>query len=525
MLRDFGYLTFIASILWGTATTVSMAADATPQALAEQPFSTIFVASIQRVFEACATIFETADRPDLARTFFDRFAGRRDFAGIDRSKPLGVMSVWDQTTSSEIVFAPVSNLPDFLTTATFGIVGFHEVDASHYEIERPGSPYHVIVRKDYAFLGDSVPKIRAIRVTPERLTRGLRDRYDVGLNLDLRQIPLGVKTVAIANLRSQTEPWLQPQDSEPTESANLRKTLGQMILDLAERTLMDTRSVNLGARLNPETRQLNLEAVVEAVPKSPMAVSLNRLSSFRSEFAPLLDPDVPAGVALNLPISGLADKILGTEADPSDRGSHLEAAIQLAGTGLGDLSLIIALNGPDAEKLNDAIPRLLVKLEESGQFTDIEENFDLHQGVVLHSLTPKELPTSITQWIGNEVEMIIGQDRKTVWLGMGHPQPLLDRLLDAIDLVHEPENTPSKGPLFRARFQARKLPSLVASDLLVPDADVEVAREAFSKGNDGFNLVIEPITDGIKLRIEFEEGFTRLIGENWIRQIESPNNN
>lgn len=522
MLRNVGFLIALAAISLNGAATFCESAEAPPQALAEQPFATFFAASLDRIYRACETVLESVDRPDLAKSSYERFAGQRDFAGIDRTKPLGVISIWNQTTTSEIVFVPVSEIQELLKTVTFGIVGFHEVDSSHYEIERPGSPYHVLLRKDYAFLADSVPMIRAIRTSPDRMTRGLRDRYDVGIKLDLRQIPSAVKTLFITDLRNQIEPWLQPQDNEATESANLRKTIGELVLNLVERTVIDTTTIIVGGKLDAETRQLSFEIVVEAAAKSPMANGLNRMSSFRSEFGSLLDPDVPAGVALNLPISGLAERILGTPADPAGRGSHLEAAVQLAGTGLGDLSLIIALNGPDAEKLNDAIPRLLIKLEESGKFTNVQESFDIHQGVVLHSLTPKELPAVMTQWIGPEVEMIVGQDRKTVWLGLGHPKPLLDRLLDAIDLVNEPENGPTKGPLFRARFQARKLPSLIASDLLVPDSDVEIAKQAFSEGKDGFNLVIEPITDGIKLRVEFEEGFTRLIGRNWVRQIETP---
>ena len=135
-------------------------------------------------------------------------------------------------------------------------------------------------------------------------------------------------------------------------------------------------------------------------------------------------------------------------------------------------------------------------------------------------MTPQKLPAAITQWIGADVEIIIGQDRQTVWIGMGHPEPLLDRLLDAIELVDQPVNHREKGPLVRARFQAQKLPIPVVSDLLLTDS--EVAKQVFAAGKDGFNLSIVPIPDGLKLRVEFEEGFTKLIGQNWVRQLERP---
>ena len=233
----------------------------------------------------------------------------------------------------------------------------------------------------------------------------------------------------------------------------------------------------------------------------------------------MIQPDVPAGIALNLPISGLAEQILGPSSDPATNRTQMEAAFQLAGTGLGDLSIIAALNGPDAAKLNDTLPNLVLKLEQSGHFKLVRENFDIHQGIVLHSLTPREIPSAIAYWIGSDVEIIIGQGEHTIWMGMGHPTPLLDRLLDAIDLVDQPQTSRPTGQLVRARFQAQKLPELVASDLLTPS--LEAARKAFSKGDDGFSLTVEPVSDGLKLQIDFEAGFVRMIGQGWISQIEN----
>ena len=521
MLRPHQNLWLPAAIAWIAGFSLCCAADAPPKPQAERPYLTMFAASLERLQSACGVIFESVQRPDLANSLSDRLSAYRDFAGIDRTKPLGMMSTWGPTATEDIIFVPVSEIQELLKTATFGVVGYHQVSSDHYEIERPGTPYQAFVRKDYVFLSDSLTTIRSLRVTPEQLTRRLRDQYDLVLNLDLLQIPQPTKSQFIVELRSQFEPWMQPQDDEAPESANFRKTIGQLVLNLVERVVLDTRTLTIGGRLDPEDRQFHLEVLVEAVSNSPMAIGLNRMPSHRSEFAPLLQSEAPAGVAFNLPVSGLAERILGkSRDDPVSKASQLEAGLQLAGTGLGDLSLIAALRGSDAAELNEAIPRLITMLIESGRFSNVRENFDIYRGVVLHSMTPQKLPAAITQWIGADVEIIIGQDRQTVWIGMGHPEPLLDRLLDAIELVDQPVNHREKGPLVRARFQAQKLPIPVVSDLLLTDS--EVAKQVFAAGKDGFNLSIVPIPDGLKLRVEFEEGFTKLIGQNWVRQLERP---
>lgn len=523
MIRRINFLSLIAvSLIAGL--TIACAAETAATPKAELPFWTFFASSLDRLQTACEVIFVSVDRPDLALSMENRLKTYRDFAGIERSKPIGIMSTWDEKSPEEIIFVPVQDIQELLKTATFGILDFNQVKPDHYQIDRPGSPYHVLVRKDYAYFADSIPTIRALRVGPEQLTRGLRKRYDVVLTLDLLQIPQPAKDKLIGELRSQVEPWLQPQDDEVVESANLRRVLGQLVLELAERFVLDTKRLTIGGRLDTETRQLSLELIIEAVSKSRMATRLNRMSTHRSEFAPLIQPDVPAGLAFNLPVSGLIEQILGASAESIAKGSQLDAAVQLAGTGFGDLSLIAAVHGPDAAELSDAIPRLLKQAEKTGNFKNVCENFEVHRSVILHSLAPRELPTFVTKWIGSDVEILIGQDQQTVWLGMGHPMSLLDRLFDAIDLMDEPQTSRPKGPLVRARFQAQKLPELVASDLLVPNSDAQLAREAFRKGQDGFNLTIEPISDGLKLRVEFEEGFTKLIGQSWVRQVEPQQN-
>ena len=519
MIRRIGTRTSLALCAFLLMIARACADDGRPKSVPEKPYLTIFAASIDRLRSASETVFDSAGRPDLANTLNDRLKSYRDLAGIERTKPLGVMTTWDDDSPAEIVFVPTDGIGELLKTATFDVLGFHAVSDDHYEIERPGSPYHVIIKKDYAFFADRVSSIRGLRVTPNLLTQGLRDRYDLVVNYDLRQIPQPTKSRFTAGVRRQIEPWLQPHDDEAEESANFRKALGQLVLDLIERVVLDTRSLTFGGRIDPKTHHLSLEVVIESISKSQMANSLNRLTTHRSEFSSMIQPDVPAGLALNLPIGGLVEKIVGSKDGATKKASGLEAGLQFAGSSAGDLSLIAALNGPDAADLNDAIPHLILKLEKSGHFIKVNENFDIHHGVAFHSLTPRELPTAITQWTGSNVEIIVGQGKQTIWIGIGQPAPLLDRLMEAINRVDETPSTKTTGSLVRARIQARTFPELVSTDLLVPDA--ETAREIFSHGDDGFSLTVEPVPDGLKLRLDFEEGFIRLIGRGWINQIEA----
>lgn len=517
------FLCWLMLIALAAAGTTACAADAASQPMPTRPYYMLFASSIDRLVEACHVVFESVGRPDLAANFSERRKSYRDFAGIQRDKPLGMMSVWNDVAPADIVFLPVEDINELLKTATFGVVGFHSVGTNRFEIERPGSPYHALVRNDYVLTADSLTSIQALRVTPDQLTRPFRDRYDAVLVLDLKQIPHRFKTRYVEDLRSQVEPWLQQQDDEPAETANLRKAIGKLALDAFQRIVIDTSEITVGGRLDPKTRHLIFEVNIEAGKGTALANGLNRLVSRRSDFAPMISEDVPAGMALNLPLGNLVAQVVGSPSDPSAKSDPLEIGVQLAGSELGKLSLITAIRGPQAVELNHAVPRWIVQLDDSGKFASVHESFDVHDGVVFHSMIPQDMPDIITQLLGKDLEVIIGQGAEIIWLGVGSPEALLEQMKIAIDSLGKSSEVRSVAPLVRARFQAKQLPEFVPPDLLSSNLDAQASRDAFAKGQDGFNLVLEPILHGIKLRIELEEGFVRLIGKDWVKQIDHAN--
>ena len=298
--------------------------------------------SIERLVDRFAladVVFESVDRPTWrSRLRPDRLKSYRNFGGIDRTKPVGLMSVWNSAGSADVVFLPVEEIEELLKTATFGVVGYHSAGPNRYEIERPGSPYQVLVRKDYAFLADEVSTIQGIRPTPAQLTRGLSDRFDLVLHLDLKQLPQSAKTKLIDGTREQVEPWLQPQDNEASGNGSIcRKTVGKLCCLTPASKNGPRRGILTGTiGLHVSIRKLDISARKSSwrpIDGSPMAVSLNRWISQRSAFTSLVSSDVPAGIAFNLPLSGLVEQVLETIGwtSPESKDSRLDAGLQLVG--------------------------------------------------------------------------------------------------------------------------------------------------------------------------------------------------
>lgn len=486
---------------------------AAPRSVAERPWATVWMSSLGKFLAACDVIYGSIDRLDLADSLEDRLTGYNEFRGLDRTAPLGIMWTWDNVNDPPAtIFLPVHQIDDLLKTATFGIVDYHKVKDDQYEIERPGAPYHVLVRSGYALFGEDIPSLHALRESPERLTRDLRDKYDAVLMLDQRQVPREARRAWIDDARRQLEPWLQQQDDEPVESAVIRRALGKGVLDGFERLVEDVQTVLVGVRIDRRTYQVQLDLTLQAEPGTTMAAELNRLVVRNSEFTALVNREASAGLAINWPLTLLGPDI------PAIGGTtvsgRLDLGLQLIGSNWGDMTLVAGIRGPEANALNIAMPSLLTRMEKSADFTSVKREVAKYRDVVLHQVVPTQVPDLLQALVPPNVHLIIGQGKQTVWLVAGPEETLMERLQAAIDAVADAPETEKSGSVMQARLSVSKWPAAI------PVVDLQDAREGLGDSKDGFSLKVQPVQNGLKIQLTAEEGLLRVIGHHWARRVD-----
>lgn len=481
--------------------------------IAERPWAMVWMSSLARTLANCDVIYEAVDREDLAESIEDRYESFRAFQGIDRTRPLGMMWSWDdETDPPATIFLPVVEIEELMKTASLGVVDYHKVTDNQYEIERPGAPYHVLVRSGYALFGESVPALHALRDAPDRITRDLREKYDVVFMLDQRQMPRDAKQAWIDDVRRQFEPWLQKQDNEPAESSSVRRALGLALLNAIERVLNDVQSVTVAARIDRATRQIQVDVTLEAEQGSTMAAELNRLIIQRSEFSALVNRDASAGLAINWPLMLLGKDLPGV--DGSRPGGRLDFGIQLVGSDWSDMTMIAGIRGTEAAALNAALPHLLTRMAKSEDVTTLEQNVGKHRDVDLHRVALAKVPDFLQLVASSNLELLIGQSKQVVWIAAG-PQPsLADRLKAAIDVVEDSSATERTGSVMTARMSLARWPEVL------PVVNTDVTRDALQNSKDGFSLKVMPVRNGLKLQIIAESGLLRVIGQHWARQVD-----
>lgn len=482
--------------------------------IAERPWAAFWASSVARVMTDCDVIYESINRMELADTLEDRLNDYRAFSGIDRTRPLGMMWTWnDDGESMATVFIPVQDINELMQTATFGVVEYHKVKDDQYEIERPGAPYHVILRSGYALFGEDVAALHALRESPERLTKELREKYDLVYIIDQRQVPRDARQKWVASQRAQFEPWLQQLDDEPNESAIVRRALGKALLEGLERAVQDVQTVTIAGRIDRRTRRLQFDITIQAEPGTTMAAELNRMIVQKSEFSALVNRDASAGLAINWPIMLLGADLLAIGGKEVSNG-RLDLGMQVVGSDWSDLTLIAGMRGPEASALNAAMPKLISRMEKSPEIKTINQKVATHRDVQFHQILPARIPEFLQGNAPSEIEVLIGQGKQTIWLAAGLPETLQERLKAAIDAVGDP-GTDRSAAVMQARLSVGKWPAVL------PIIDPNETRAELQDSKDGFTLSVLPVRNGLKIQIVAEEGLLRVIGRHWAKQVDN----
>lgn len=496
--------------VFGSASAQDAPTDVKP--VAERPWAAAWMSSLARILAGVDVIYDSIDRQELSISLEERL-NFSEFRGIDRTRPLGMMWTWDDVNDPPaIIFVPVHQIDNLMKTATFGVVDFHKVKENQYEIERPGAPYHVIVRSGFAMFGEEVPALEALRDAPDRLTKNLKDKYDLVLMLDQRQVPRTAKQKWVDDLRQSFEPWLQQQDDEPAESATVRRALGKALLDGMEALLRDVHTITLGGRIDGRTRNVQVDLILEAEPGSSVATELNRLVVRQSQFSALVNKEASAGLAINWPLM-----LLGKEL-PAIGGKNLQGrldmGIQLIGSDWSDITLIAGIRGAEAVALNATMPTLLSRMEKSGDFTAVERSMEHYRNVDVHRLVPGRLPDLLRAITPSDAQILVGQGKDTVWMAAGVPESLLERLKAAVDVVEDTPPGQRSGSVMSARLSVGQWPTVL------PVVDPQNARAELLDSKDGFSLTVQPVRNGLKIQLVAEEGLLRVIGRHWATQVD-----
>ena len=508
------------------------------------PIGMFTVRSLDQSLTNIGTVFEAAGRDDMTdmiNTFLQDRAGNLE--GIDRTRPFGVMFFLDDSLPPQptpVAYIPVEDLKAFERTAALGPLKPEKVEGSEdrYKLGGGRRGMSMLIEHDYAFATPNEYILDNGMPDPLDFVSGFAARYDASLSVQLRNVSPLIRDVFIATLQSSAQAELQQKDEESAAAHKIRKANGQSMLELITQILRDGEQVTLGLEAHPEEQMAALELSVDAKPASEFAKFMQNLGGAKSSFEGLHSELHP----LTLSVSWMMDRrekemangmIEGAEIGLTERlpeevtssikrlGDSLRATVEqghvngiLQFVPLEDRKFVLigGLKLVGSNAFGTALRDVFSVLNELEGIDSVDLDAHEHQNVVLHRLMGSDTDREQQRIYGGDPSVYLGSGNGVFWFGLGG-----DAVVDELDFAIDQylASSATSGSSTTAPFQLvfRMLPWMDLPERENADPlQRELASEAMSDGGDAVRVEVRPNENGLRVRMQFEKGFVRLLG-------------
>jgi len=479
------------------------------------------------------------------------FTQNKGLVGLEKSKPIGLVIQSDGMNISGAICIPVTSLEELTTTLMpFGVLAKDKGDGIT-EISANGQTLVAREKNGWAFVSMMPQMLENLPDDPNQLFGTLTKDYDLGIRVNVQNIPEPFRQMAIQQLQLGLESGMQQLPDESDEKFEARKEMSSAQIDQLKRAINEVNELTVGLKLDNDQQRAYFDFVYTAIPGTQLAEQVKQNSDPKTNFAGFFQPDAAMMMSFASKVSeadiaqmdqmfGALHKQVQSAIDedtelPSDEArdvvksavdDFMDALKATVAAGMMDggavlnmapnsLTLVAGGFVGDPAKIESGLKKLAELAKEEPKFPGINWDSDSHGDINFHTLSvpipeDKEEPR---QLFGDTLEVVVGIGKKSVYFALG--RDCLEALKGVIDAsAAEPQKS---VPPMEMTFALSPIMAVVSTFAdgknkeTVESIANMLANEA--NGRDHVKIVVQPIPHGARTRIELEEGVLRAIGE------------
>jgi hypothetical protein len=477
--------------------------------------------------------------------------GGQELAGLDKSRPWGLLVETDGANFAGYGFVPVSNLDQLL-----GVLKPRFGDATDsgdgvMKLEPQNGPPMFVkqIEGGWAVIADQADTFSALPADPLPALAGLEKNYDVAIRVHVNNVPPAVRQGAMMPLQFGLSQGMPKLPGESDEEHQVRMQVARGAMDRLVTMINELDIFQLGLAIDRETSTAFLEYVLTGVEGTETAQQLAVSEDAKTNFAGFVIPDAALSMSSSDTLSEAeiaqaksqiamlrtrAVEELGKQGLPDaalpqakqiigDLMDILDATVAAGRMDVG-MSLLLApdtvavlagMQVADGAKLEGLLKQVFAQaVKDEPELQDaVTLDADEHEGVRFHVLkvpVPGD-ETEARQMFGDALDVIVGVGKEAVYLAGGTSAS--EKLKQAIDksqaergkTILPMEMVATTTPI--AKFIAG-LADPPANQMA--QAVVDVLEQ--TEGKDHINVTLRSVPRGLKVRVELEEGLLRLLG-------------
>jgi hypothetical protein len=491
---------------------------------------------------------------DQIKGLINLLTQQKGLQGLDTTKPIGAVLQSDGTTFGGALCIPVTDLNALLEVAKGFQVTSQDAGNGLLQIMGPGGQGAFAKNENgWAMLSLAPQMLEGLPNDPGQLFAQLTDQYDVAVQVNVQNVPQAYREMAVGAMSQGAMQGMIKKDDESDEEYAVRK--GQVETQLTElkRFFSELDQFTVGVAVDDAAKNAIIDIGYTAVPGTQLAEQIAAQSAATTNFAGFAQPDAAATLSFASKMEGAnaaqmdqmieqlrtqAAKAIDEEADLENEASKetLKAAFNdfidaikatlEAGVADGGAMLLTAPDAltfvaggyiADPAKVESGLKKIAeVGKTEEKDMPEVKWASETHGDITFHTMAiPNENnDEAAKQLFGETVDLAVGVGKDSVYFAVGRDAVgTIKKVVDASASSPAKDIPPVelKVALGQIMNMVKSLPEMSPEDQQQAAAVAEMLNTE-AAGKDHVSIKAEPIENGVKMRIEAEEGVLKAIG-------------
>lgn len=487
------------------------------------------------------------------------FTQGQGLGGVDQARPWGAaLSITPDGSQFPVVaFVPVSDFDKLLET--LGTVIAEPVDAGDeiYEIRRNPNTYFLTHEGDWAYVAQQKSALDDLPADPLKQLRGLNEEYDLGVSVNVQNIPQALRDMAgdlvMQGLETKLLQQMDDDDDEESDDDDDEKT--ELQAELARRqaeefvkSINELDQVTLGLNIDRAKSRSFIDLEITALAGSDTAASFaeGASESKGTQLAGVLKSEGVIALHANMPLSKedrkqsktllahlreywseeideeedvtdkartkqLAGKLIDILEQTINKEGRINAGLVISADGDapedGQFAAVLGAVVADGTKLEE-VAKQFIALAEYGEAKLNAEKYKGHRFHVLSLPVPEEDNLDkAKQMFGDPLKVVLAFGNQTCFVALGETG-----LASIKQVIDRSQDTPEeKLPPMTVSLGMAQLLKLASAQKPNPSTE-RMAAGLTASGKDQVQLTVTPVDNGVRVRLEGEEGINKLLG-------------
>jgi hypothetical protein len=522
-----------------------------------KPMLTVSFAGYDEVRANLETIGKLGGNPNLAsflEGMLNMMTQQKGLVGLDKKAPWGaVVQLAEGAPPSGFGFMPISDLKQFMEVVKNSPVGagITEKDGVYEFVNPSGETLYIAQRGKHAVIAQDKAALDEVPSDPEKLLGDLPQKYLVAVQVTVKNIPEAQREMALGLISMSLQAGMQRMEDETDEQFALRERTNKRSMEQMTMAVKETEQVVLGLNIDRKSNKVTLDLEVLGQEGSKWAAELSKAKPGKTNIAGVDLPEAAviansAGTMTDEDVANAKDSLevlrdrLAAEVAKQELTEEqmklvnemLADALSIAQKNLEtkktDAGMALCLNPSavtlvagatvvDGKPIEDLVKKFIdaVKAEEPALADMAKLNAETYKGIRFHTFsmpTPDEA-AEVKPFIGDTIDVVLGVGDTQAYLAAGRDAAkILKQVIDKSQAEKDKDVLP-----FQMSISVLQLAKFAAA--VAPEEDAKAQAQMVanmleqSSGKDHVLVSGQSVTNGMKIHVELEEGFLKLLGE------------